>query len=98
MTTSKSAVPLEYKSNTVDEIKIRTALSWEACLEFLRNSSCFIFHKRSRFRRSMINLVVGRIERPSFRTVDDLLDYYTQRINAKTETLFRENKGSTAEV
>ena len=36
----------------------------------------------------MIKVVLGGIERPYFKTVDELIDYYTQRINNKTNKIY----------
>ena len=67
------------------------------CAEFLKNSSCFIFHKRSKFRRFMIKVVLGGIERPYFKTVDELIDFYTQRINDKTDKVYTRKNGDDDE-
>ena len=45
----------------------------------------------------MINLVMGRIQKPCFKTVDELIDYYTQRIDHKTEEVLRPNKNKAEE-
>jgi hypothetical protein len=39
----------------------------------------------------MIKVVLGGIERPYFKTVDELIDYYTQRINNKTNKIYTRN-------
>ena len=36
-------------------------------------------------------MVLGGIERPYFKTVDELIDYYTQRINNKTNKIYTRN-------
>ena len=41
----------------------------------------------------MIKVVLGGIERPYFKTVDDLIDFYTQRINEKTDKVYTRKKG-----
>ena len=41
----------------------------------------------------MIKVVLGGIERPYFKTVDDLIDFYTQRINDKTDKVYTRKKG-----
>ena len=63
--------------------------SYESCCDFLRNSACFIFHKRSKFRKMMIKLVIGNINQPCFKTVDELIDFYTQIIDDETDTVLR---------
>ena len=45
----------------------------------------------------MISLVIGRISRPSFKTVDELIDFYTQRLNNKTDEVIRRGKDAENE-
>ena len=77
------------QNNSEAESKFKISLSYESCVAFLKNSSCFIFHKRSRFRRMMASLVLGRIRTPCFKTVDDLIDFYTQRLNDETDEVLQ---------
>ena len=45
----------------------------------------------------MIKVVLGGIERPYFKTVDELIDYYTQRINNKTNKVYSRKGGDDEE-
>ena len=49
----------------------------------MKKSSLFCFHKRSTFRKKLIMLMLGTANKPLFETVDELVNFYTQRISKK---------------
>lgn len=49
----------------------------------MSQSSLFLFHKTSRFRKKLISIAHGGLIKPRFRSVEQLVDYYTQRISKK---------------
>jgi hypothetical protein len=48
---------------------------------YMSNSSLFCLNKRTKFRKLLIRIALGGIKQPNFTTVDQLVDYYTQKID-----------------
>ena len=59
----------------------RERIRW--LLHYMKNSSLFCFPKRSIFRRKLMLLSLGGTTKPMFKSVDDLIDFYTQKIDQK---------------
>ena len=53
----------------------------------MKKSSLFCFHKRTAFRKKLIMIVLGGTNKPLFNSVDELVNFYTQRISKKRTKL-----------
>ena len=51
----------------------------------MASSSLFCFHKRTAFRKRLILFVTGSVSKPLFKTVDELVDFYCQKIQRNAD-------------
>lgn len=49
----------------------------------MSQSSLYLFHKRTSCRKKLIVLTLGDSTKPLFKTVDELVEFYTQQIPRK---------------